>query len=67
MTHADLKGLAVSTTSADALAAYERGADLFLRWRSGALEALDTTTQRDPSFALAHCTRPAHVPNQTSI
>ena len=67
MTHADLKGLAVSTTSADALAAYERGADLCLRWRSGALEALDTTTQRDPSFALAHCTRPAHVPNQTSI
>jgi Flp pilus assembly protein TadD len=57
MTHADLKGLAVSTTSADALAAYERGADLFLRWRSGALEALDTAAQCDPSFALAHCTR----------
>jgi tetratricopeptide (TPR) repeat protein len=47
----------VSTTSADALAAYERGVDLFLRWRSGALEALDTAGQRDPSFALAHCTR----------
>jgi tetratricopeptide (TPR) repeat protein len=57
MTQADLKGLAVSTTSADALAAYERGVDLFLRWRSGALEALDTAGQRDPSFSLAHCTR----------
>jgi tetratricopeptide (TPR) repeat protein len=57
MTHADLKGLAVSTASADALAAWERGVDLFLRWRSGALEALDTAGQRDPSFALAHCTR----------
>lgn len=57
MTQADCKGLAVSTTSADALAAYERGVDLFLRWRSGALEALDAAGQRDPSFALAHCTR----------
>jgi tetratricopeptide (TPR) repeat protein len=57
MTHTDLKGLAVSTTSADALAAYERGVDLFLRWRSGALDALDVAGQRDPSFALAHCTR----------
>jgi tetratricopeptide (TPR) repeat protein len=57
MTYTDLKGLAVSTTSADALAAYERGVDLFLRWRSGALEALDVAAQRDPAFALAHCTR----------
>jgi tetratricopeptide (TPR) repeat protein len=57
MTYADLKGLAVSTTSADALAAYERGVDLFLRWRSGALEALGAATQQEPSFALAHCTR----------
>ncbi len=57
MTHADLKGLAVATTSADALAAYERGVDLFLRWRGGVMDALDTAGQRDPSFALAHCTR----------
>jgi tetratricopeptide (TPR) repeat protein len=57
MAQADLKGLAVSTTSADALAAYERGVDLFLRWRTGALDALDAAAQRDPSFALAHCTR----------
>jgi len=57
VSYADAKGLAVSTTSRDALAAYERGADLFLRWRSGALDALEAATQRDPSFALAHCAR----------
>ncbi len=57
MTHADGKGLAVSTTSSDALAAYERGVDLFLRWRGGAPEALESATQSDPSFTLAHCTR----------
>jgi hypothetical protein len=31
MTCTDLVGLAVSTTSSDALAAYERGVHLFLR------------------------------------
>src|SRR5215468_9985502 len=53
MSSADLKGLAVSTTSADALAAYERGVDLFLRWRTGALDALDVAAQRDPRSCTA--------------
>jgi tetratricopeptide (TPR) repeat protein len=57
MTATDIKGLAVSTTSADALAAYEQGLDLFLRWRSGSMEALDAATRDDPRFALAHCTK----------
>jgi tetratricopeptide (TPR) repeat protein len=57
MTATDSKGLGVSTSSADALTAYERGLDLFLRWRSGSLEALDAAAQRDPRFALAHCTK----------
>jgi len=57
MAYTDLKGLPVSTASSDALAAYERGVDLFLRWRSGAMEALDTAVACDPHFALAHCTR----------
>jgi hypothetical protein len=57
MSSPDLKGLAVSTTSADALAAYEHGVDLFLRWRTGALDALDVAAQHDPRFALAHCTK----------
>lgn len=54
---ADLKGLSVSTTSSEALAAYERGVDLFLRWRTGALDALDAAAQCDPRFALAPCTK----------
>jgi tetratricopeptide (TPR) repeat protein len=57
MTATDIKGLGVSTTSSDALAAYERGLDLFLRWRGGAVEALDAAAQSDPRFALAHCTK----------
>src|SRR5262252_9370442 len=57
MSHSDLKGLAVSTASSEALLAYERGTDLFLRWRAGAPEALDAAAQADPSFTLAHCTR----------
>jgi tetratricopeptide (TPR) repeat protein len=31
--------------------------DLFLRWRTGALEALDAATKSDSHFALAPCTR----------
>lgn len=57
MASTDLTGLAVSTGSVEALAAWERGVDLFLRWRGGALEALDDAGRRDPGFALAHCTR----------
>ena len=57
MTATDITGLDVSTTSSDALVAYERGLDLFLRWRGGAVEALDAAVQSDPRFALAHCTK----------
>ena len=57
MTATDIKGLGVSTKSSDALATYERGLDLFLRWRGGAVEALDAAVQSDPRFALAHCTK----------
>jgi hypothetical protein len=57
MAYTDIRGLPISTTSSDALAAYERGVDLFLRWRGGALEALNAATNRDPHFALAHCTK----------
>jgi tetratricopeptide (TPR) repeat protein len=57
MAYTDVRGLAVSTTSAEALAAYERGVDLFLRWREGAAEALNTAIACDRYFALAHCTQ----------
>jgi tetratricopeptide (TPR) repeat protein len=57
MTYTDALGYAVSTTSSQALAAYEQGVELWLRWRSGAFEALDTAVTSDPHFALAHCTQ----------
>lgn len=57
MAHTDTVGLAVSTTSANALAAYEHGLACSLRWRSGALEALDSAVAADPHFILGHCTR----------
>jgi tetratricopeptide (TPR) repeat protein len=57
MAYADVRGLAVSTTSPEALAAYERGLDLFLRWRGGALEAFNAATNHDPHLALAHCAK----------
>ena len=57
MTATDTVGLAVSTASSEALAAYERGVDLFLRWRGGAMDALDAALKADPAFPLAACTR----------
>lgn len=57
MAHRDLKGLPVSTSSSDALAAYERGLDLFLRWRGGPMDALGVAIKTDPRFVLAHCAR----------
>jgi tetratricopeptide (TPR) repeat protein len=57
MAYTDMRGLTVSTTSSEALAAYERGVDLFLRWRGGALEALNAATSEDPYCALAYCTK----------
>ena len=57
MTHTDLAGLPVSTTSSEAVAAYERGVDQFLRWRAGAMESLDAASKADSRFALAACTR----------
>ncbi len=57
MAYTDLRGLPVSTTSAEALGAYERGIDLFLRWREGAPDALQAAVTADPRFTLGHCTR----------
>ena len=57
MTNIDVKGLAVSTPSSEALAAYERGLDLFLRWRGAPMDALAASVKADPGFVLAHCAR----------
>jgi hypothetical protein len=48
MTLSDRLGLAVSTSSSEALMAYEQGLDLALRWRSGAMEALTTAVGSEP-------------------
>ncbi len=57
MAYTDIRGLSLSTTSAEASAAYERGVDLFLRWREGAPEAFQAAVTADPTFLLGHCTR----------
>jgi len=57
MAHTDTQGYTVSTSSSSALAAYEQGANLWIRWRGGAMEALDSAIADDPQFALAHCAR----------
>jgi tetratricopeptide (TPR) repeat protein len=57
MTHTDSMGYAVSTTSPEALTAYEQGVSLWLRQRSGSVDALDHAVAVDPHFVLAHCTR----------
>jgi tetratricopeptide (TPR) repeat protein len=57
MAYTDAQGYPVSTSSSSALAAYEQGVSLWIRWRGGALEALDSAIVDDPHFALAHCTR----------
>ena len=57
MALSDRLGLALSTSSSEALTAYEQGLDLTLRWRSGAMDALNTAVASDSHFTLAHCTK----------
>jgi tetratricopeptide (TPR) repeat protein len=57
MSYMDDLGYTVSTTSAEALEAYEQGVSRWLRWRGGAVEALERAVEIDPQFALGHCTR----------
>ena len=57
MAQTDSLGLPVSTQSPEALAAFEQGVSLWLRWRNGSLEALNDAVELDPEFILAHCVR----------
>ena len=50
----DRYGLALSTASAAAGAAYVQASDLALTFYPGAVEAYDRAVAADPSFALAH-------------
>ncbi|MFT3912498.1 MAG: hypothetical protein QM737_23930 [Ferruginibacter sp.] len=53
----DRYGLTLSTTSAEAAAAYREGVDLLLAAWTGAAEAFDRAVAADPDFALAHIAR----------
>lgn len=57
MSHSDRYGLALSTTSDTAAAAYRKGVDLLLSAWPGADAAFDRALAADPNFALAHAAR----------
>lgn len=54
MAHADSRGLAISTQSAEAAQLYREGVDLLLSAWPGAVETLRRAIEADPAFALAH-------------
>jgi len=54
MAHADSRGLAISTTSAEAARLYRAGVDLLMSAWPGAVETLLEAAAADPDFALAH-------------
>jgi tetratricopeptide (TPR) repeat protein len=55
--HQDRYGLPLSTSSADAAAAYREGVDLMFSAWTGAAEAFEQAIALDPDFALAHICR----------
>lgn len=57
MAHEDRYGLALSTASDAAAAAYREGVDLMLAGWTGAAEALERASATDPDFALPHIAR----------
>ena len=57
MTQHDSRGLAVSTTSAAALAHYERAVDLALGYYADPVAAVDAALAEDPDFVMAHVLR----------
>ncbi len=57
MSYTDSTGYTVSTQSSAAWTAYDQGVNSWLRWRGGAVEALDRAVAEDPQFILAHCSR----------
>ena len=57
MAYEDRYGLTLSTSSAEAAAAYREGMDLLLAAWTGAAEAFEQAIAADPDFALAHIAR----------
>lgn len=52
MPHNDHYGFDLSTSSAEAAAAYDRGARSFVAWRADAMGHLDAAIAADPDFAM---------------
>lgn len=50
----DVYGLPVTTSSAEALEAYNRGVESALGWKADALDLFRLATQHDPNLAVAH-------------
>ncbi len=53
----DAHGLAISTSSAEAVAAFDRTINGYLKYRADTPEHLGHTIAADPEFGLAHCVK----------
>src|SRR5207244_345700 len=50
----DAYGLPITTSSSDALVAYDRAVESALGWKASALDLFNDATRHDPSLAVAH-------------
>ena len=53
--HLDIRGLPISTDSADAAAAFDHVIDGYLTYRADTPDRMKALLELDPDFALAHC------------
>ena len=53
--HSDIRGLPISTDSAEAAAAFDHLIVGYLTYRADTPTRLDAVLEADPDFALAHC------------
>ena len=51
----DQRGLALSTSSGEAAAGFDRTVSAYLKYRTDASQHLARTIAADPDFGLAHC------------
>ena len=55
--HADQRGVAFTTSSAEAVRCFDDAITAYLGFRKDAAEHLDVALAADPDFAMGHCTR----------
>jgi tetratricopeptide (TPR) repeat protein len=53
--HSDVRGLALTTESAEAAAAFNATIDEYLIYRSSAMKTLGGALEADPAFVMGHC------------